>query len=136
MGCDACLLITIEPDGTEHVVVTHYDPEHVSDHLELIREKKNLHPNGKKLAFLLTFGRKDDNWRRQMESALTEYQGSAPEVVSLPDLGIEQARELMKPQNKLKYQLAFTRGFGGDMKAHRLSVPGTDYDRKFKLEDL
>ena len=135
-GCDASLLLTIESNGTEHVVVTHYDPEHIEEHLGVIREKSKLHPKGKKVSFLVTFGTEQHEWRQRLEEELTEYQGSKPDIVSLPELGEEQARELLEPGNKLKYQLNFTRGYGGNLNNHRISVPGTDYDKLFATDDL
>ncbi len=136
IGCDASLLLTIEPDGTEHAVVTHYDPQHFEDHLRVIRDKKESHPKGKRFAFLVTFGRQGDDWRRQIVDALSEYQGRKPDLVALPDLGVEQAKELRETRNKLKYQLAFTRGYGGKMEKHRVRVPGTNYEKVFTREEL
>lgn len=136
IGCDACLVLTIEPNGILHVVVTHYDPEHIEQHLKLLKEKTELHPGGKRLSFLITFGSKGDKWNQELIELLTNYQGSNPDIVRLPEIGLKEAEEMGKPENKLKYQLNFTRGYGGDLKKHRLSVPGTDYDKLFTADDL
>jgi len=132
IGCDAALLLTIQDDGTEHVVVTHYDPLHVQDHVRLITEKTSSHPQGKRFAFLVTRGDEGDEWREKVTQALHGYlNGAEPDIVALPNLNENDAKELAKPENRLNYQLCFTKGYGGDMKQHRVRVPQTDYDKRF-----
>lgn len=136
IGCDACLLLTIEPDGTEHAVVTHYDPQHIEDHLKILEEKTESHPSGKRLSFLVTFGREEDKWSQRLIEALSNYQGEIPDVIRLPDIGLKEAAELAKPEKKLDYQLNYTKGYGGDLNKHRLRVPRTGYDKFFTVNEL
>lgn len=49
----------------------------------------------------------------------------------MPNLGAEQAREMAEPSKRLNYQLCFTRGYGGDMKKHRVNVPQGGYEKTF-----
>ncbi|GAB4286826.1 MAG: hypothetical protein Kow0081_4750 [Candidatus Dojkabacteria bacterium] len=133
IGCDACLLLTIESDGTEHVVVTHFDPIHDEEHVKLIREKTYSHPKGQRKAVLVTRGADNDEWRHKLCDALRGYLGDEePDVVSLPHLDVEHARELAEPFGYLNYQLCYTRGYGGDRKKHRVNVPKGGNDVYFE----
>ena len=131
IGCDAVLMVTVEANGTEHVCVTHYDPEHVDQHAELIREKSNSHPIGQRYGVLLTRGEGSGDWTKKLKTELADYLGKTPDTVSMPNLGLEHAAEITRRENELNYQLIFTRGFGGNMKNHRICIPGGNYDKKF-----
>jgi len=135
IGCDSSLLLTIEGNGREHVVLTHYDPQHVNEHIRLLKERIFAHPDGKRFAVLLTRSDVGDKWREEITSVLQEYlNGSDPDIVALPNLGVEEAKEIANPAKMLNYQLCFTRGFGGEMQQHRVSVPKGNYDKRFRLK--
>ena len=136
LGCDAALLLTIEPDGTEHITVTHYDPEHVEEHQQLIMKKKKEHPKGKRKTVLVTRGDDRAQWRKKLEASLKQYSGNNPDVISLPDLDESHLPEIASPDTRLNYQLVFVKGFGGDKRKNRVSVPATDYEEVFTAEEI
>jgi hypothetical protein len=113
--------------------MTHYDPEHVQDHLRLIDERKKTHPSGQRRGVLLTRGDVDDTWRKQVTEALSEFVGGEVDVIPMPHLGLDEAKELADPLKKLKYQLSFVRGYGGKMSVHKIGVQGSDYDKTIEL---
>jgi len=131
IGCDAVLMVTVEDNGTEHVCVTHYDPEHVEEHTQLIREKSELHPIGQRYGVLLTRGERGSAWSEKLKTELALYLGKTPDMVSMPNLGLEHAAEIARRENELNYQLVYVRGFGGNMKNHRINIPGSSYDKTF-----
>jgi hypothetical protein len=130
IGCDASLLWTTEPNGIEHVTITHFDPEHIEDHLQVIQKRGNSHPEGKRHGVLLTRGDEIDPWRQKVTEALQNYVGGDIDVIAMPHLGLDEAKELADPLNKLKYQLSFVRGYGGDMDDHKVQVEGSNYKKK------
>src|SRR3989344_2012915 len=103
IGCDASLLWTTEPNGTEHITMTHYDPNHVDDHLQIITERGKVHPQGQRRGVLLTRCDVNDTWRQQVTEALSEFVGGEIDVIPMPHLGLDEAKELADPLKKLKY---------------------------------
>lgn len=101
IGCDAALLLDVEQNGTVHSVVTHFDPEHVSDHLKVVQTKAQQHPKGKRYAVLVTRGEEGEPWRQKLESALTNYAGTEVETVELSQLGVEHLPEIANPETRL-----------------------------------
>lgn len=129
LGCDAVLLLTVEKNGTVHSIVTHYDPEHVIDHLKVIATKTVEHPLGKRYAVLVTRGGHADKWRLQIEGALEKYTGGKVDTVDLSNLNETHIPEIANPATRLNYQLSFIRGYGGDPNKLRVYVPATTFDK-------
>ncbi len=130
-GCDAVLLLTIKNDGTEHVTLTHFDPKSLDEHLQVITRTSISHPQGKKLAILLTRGYDQVSW---LKNALRTFlKGKYPDVISLSHLDSEHVDELSSVSFNLNYQLCFTIGYQGDLQKHKISVPGGNYEKIFSV---
>jgi hypothetical protein len=111
IGCDAALLWRINPTGSEEILMTHYPPNEMTQHLEAIKQFSSV-GDGETKAVLLTAGREAADWSRRLAEGIEEVSGVAPDMVRLTDEGtvnFEDSLQLMQ-KDKLAYQLCAARG--------------------------
>jgi len=122
IGCDAILVLRTDQSGGNHVLLTHYDPGHKEDHMNVI---KQYFPEGDgELFSLLVMTGSDSQRNSDIISYLAEKAKVPTEVVvtESAQFTADTIAKLMR-NDPLAHQIIFTKGYNGDPSCRRVTVP-------------
>ena len=122
LSCDSVLAWRLDPTGGDHLLMTHYDPSSIKDHLQVLRD--NLpRGEGETRTVLLMAGATTANRNKVITDYLEHETGTPPDVVIAGDEVANDDIGRVFTEDPLAYQLIFTRGYNGDPKVRRIIVP-------------
>lgn len=121
IGCDAVLAWRLDPTGGDHILMTHYDPMHINEHLRVLRSN---FPSGEGeiRTVLVMAGAAEKN--KPIIDYLEQATGTLPDVVIPGDdaMSLEVIGRFMTDY-PIAYQLIFTKGYNGRPGVRRIIVP-------------
>lgn len=125
IGCDSVLTWYTSAAGDDSILVTHYPPTQLEEHLRDIRCKAPRGDiSGVTRAVYLSYGYETDDWSVSTISEIEQTLGISPDVVRMPDLTPEDAALLQS--DRMLYQMVAVRGFGGVPSQKRISIRTPD----------
>lgn len=125
IGCDSVLAWHTSAAGDDSILVTHYPPTQLEEHLQDIRRNAPRgDATGVTRAVYLSYGYEADDWSVATISEIEQTLGISPDVVRMPDLKPEHAALLQT--DRTLYQMVAVRGFGGVPTQKRISIPTPD----------
>ena len=141
IGCDAVLAWRMDPTGVDHLLMTHYDPGHINDHIQVLRDNFPQ-GEGEIRAILLMAGKTTADRNKGITDYLEQATGKSPDVVIAgDDVTSSEAIKRFMTEDPIAYQLIFTRGYNGKPQVRRIIVPleqrrGSNEDAGYAYEKV